>query len=104
MRKDNAMLKADVEALQKRLAAAERALQLRKDQDQHLRDSIFMARREVHRIYLDLTWSLTWGLLGSTRDGGLGDAATTPRAGNCGISRRKYRSASFAHSSFEPWA
>ena len=51
MRKENAILKADVEAMQKRLAAAERALQLRKDQDQQLRDSIFMARREARRLF-----------------------------------------------------
>lgn len=33
--------------MQKRLAAAERVLQLRKEQDQQLKDSIVMARREV---------------------------------------------------------
>jgi hypothetical protein len=47
---ENTALKADMEAMQKRIAATERVLQLRKDQDQQLRDSIFMARREVCRL------------------------------------------------------
>lgn len=47
LKKENTSLKADMEAMRKRMAATERILQLRKDQDQQLRDSIYMARREV---------------------------------------------------------
>jgi hypothetical protein len=36
--------------MQKRLAATERVLHLRKEQDQQLRDSIIMARREVRLL------------------------------------------------------
>jgi hypothetical protein len=44
---ENDTLKNDLGALQKRLATTERILQLRKEQDQQLKDSIVMARREV---------------------------------------------------------
>ncbi len=46
-KRENAALKAEIEALQSRLEATERVIQLRKDQDLHLRESIVMARREV---------------------------------------------------------
>lgn len=36
-----------MEEMQKRLAATERVLQLRKEQDQQLRDSIVLARQQV---------------------------------------------------------
>ncbi|KAJ8699858.1 hypothetical protein PTI98_002937 [Pleurotus ostreatus] len=48
-KRENAALKAEIEALQSRLEATERVIQLRKDQDLHLRESIVMARREAQR-------------------------------------------------------
>jgi hypothetical protein len=47
LKRENASLKAEVETMQKRLQVTERVLQLRKEQDQQLRDSIFLATREV---------------------------------------------------------
>ncbi|EGO21518.1 hypothetical protein SERLADRAFT_473969 [Serpula lacrymans var. lacrymans S7.9] len=49
LKKENEMLKLEVEATQKRLAASEKVLQMRKDQDQQLRDSIVMARHQAQR-------------------------------------------------------
>ncbi|KAI6111485.1 hypothetical protein EDD17DRAFT_1504810 [Pisolithus thermaeus] len=49
LRKENASLKREVDEMQKRLAAAERMLQLRKEQDQQLRDSIVLARQQAQR-------------------------------------------------------
>ncbi|KAL0947137.1 hypothetical protein HGRIS_013268 [Hohenbuehelia grisea] len=50
LKRENVILKADIDSLQTRLEAAERMLQLRKEQDQQLRDSIVMARREAQRV------------------------------------------------------
>lgn len=47
LKKDNALLKLELETTKKRLEASERVLQLRKEQDSHLRDSIFQATREA---------------------------------------------------------
>lgn len=47
LKRENAALKAQLEAQQQKLAAAERMLKQRKEQDQHLRDSIMLARKEV---------------------------------------------------------
>lgn len=47
---ENATLKANVDNLKARLATMERMLKVRKDQDQQLRDSIVMARREVRCV------------------------------------------------------
>jgi uncharacterized membrane protein (DUF106 family) len=47
LKKENVSLKHEMEEMQKRLAEAERVLQLRKEQDQLLRDSIVMARHQV---------------------------------------------------------
>ncbi|KAI6036646.1 hypothetical protein BKA83DRAFT_4165879 [Pisolithus microcarpus] len=47
--KENASLKREVDEMQKRMAAAERMLQLRKEQDQQLRDSIVLARQQAQR-------------------------------------------------------
>lgn len=47
LKKENTSLRAETAALQKRLKATERMLQMRKEQDVHLRDSIFQATREV---------------------------------------------------------
>ncbi|KAJ7752075.1 hypothetical protein B0H16DRAFT_1373556 [Mycena metata] len=49
LKKDNASLKLEVDSLKKRLEATERVLQLRKEQDAHLRDSIFQATKEAQR-------------------------------------------------------
>ena len=43
------MLKEQLEAMQQRLAQAERVLQMRKEQDIQLRDSIIMARQQAQR-------------------------------------------------------
>jgi hypothetical protein len=47
LKKENTSLRAETAALQKRLKATERMLQMRKEQDVQLRDSIFQATREV---------------------------------------------------------
>ena len=48
LKQQNACLKLEIETMQKRLEAANRILQLRKEQDLQLRDSIFQATREVN--------------------------------------------------------
>jgi len=47
LKKENETLKAEISAMKSRLEASERVLKLRKEQDLQLRDSIFMATREV---------------------------------------------------------
>ncbi|GLB35334.1 hypothetical protein LshimejAT787_0208990 [Lyophyllum shimeji] len=49
LKKENSALKLEIEAMKKRLEATERVLQLRKEQDLQLRDSIFQATREAQR-------------------------------------------------------
>ncbi|KAF8559515.1 hypothetical protein OG21DRAFT_1452641 [Imleria badia] len=49
LKKENISLKQEMEEMQIRLAEAERVLQLRKEQDQLLRDSIVMARHQAQR-------------------------------------------------------
>ncbi|KAL4074494.1 hypothetical protein V8B97DRAFT_2016576 [Scleroderma yunnanense] len=49
LKRENASLRREVDELQKRLAVAERVLQLRKEQDQQLRDSIVLARQQAQR-------------------------------------------------------
>jgi hypothetical protein len=51
LKQDNASLRLEVEVLKKRLEATERVLQLRREQDVHLRDSIFQATKEVCLAY-----------------------------------------------------
>lgn len=51
LRKENVSLKQEIEEVQRRLAEAERVIQLRKEQDQLLRDSIVMARHQVGPIF-----------------------------------------------------
>ena len=48
LRKENTSLKTELASMKSRLETAERILKLRKEQDLQLRDSIFMATREVH--------------------------------------------------------
>lgn len=50
LKKENALLKVEVENMRKRLEATDRVLQLRKEQDAQLRDSIFLATKEVDII------------------------------------------------------
>ncbi|KAG9318420.1 hypothetical protein JVU11DRAFT_511 [Chiua virens] len=47
--RENVSLKQDIEEMQRRLSEAERVLQVRKEQDQLLRDSIVMARHQAQR-------------------------------------------------------
>jgi hypothetical protein len=47
LKQENTKLKAEMNALQQRLLNAERVLQIRQEQDQQLKDSIVLARREV---------------------------------------------------------
>lgn len=49
LKKENASLKDQVEAMQQRLAKTEHILKLRKEQDMQLRDSIVMARQQAQR-------------------------------------------------------
>jgi len=49
LKQENATLKADVEEMQRRLAATEKMMKARIDQDQRLRDSIVLARKEAQR-------------------------------------------------------
>ncbi|PFH52376.1 hypothetical protein AMATHDRAFT_74173 [Amanita thiersii Skay4041] len=49
LKRENARLKTEADATQKRLEAMERVIQLRKEQDLQLRESIFLATREAQR-------------------------------------------------------
>lgn len=51
LKKENLTLKLEIEEMQRRLSEAERVLQLRKEQDQLLRDSIVMARHQVGLMF-----------------------------------------------------
>ncbi|KAF8985621.1 hypothetical protein BDQ17DRAFT_1315583 [Cyathus striatus] len=50
LKRENTVLKSELAVMQKRLEATERVLQLRKEQDLQLRDSIFQATREAQRV------------------------------------------------------
>ncbi|KAJ7285624.1 hypothetical protein C8J57DRAFT_1496358 [Mycena rebaudengoi] len=49
LKQDNAALKLEVDMLKKRLETTERIIQLRREQDAQLRDSIFQATKEAQR-------------------------------------------------------
>ncbi|KAK7023719.1 hypothetical protein R3P38DRAFT_2953885 [Favolaschia claudopus] len=49
LKQDNASLRLEVESLKQRLEASQRVLQLRRDQDAQLRDSIYQATKEAQR-------------------------------------------------------
>ncbi|KAE9406416.1 hypothetical protein BT96DRAFT_1014917 [Gymnopus androsaceus JB14] len=49
LKTENSSLKAEIESIQKRLDATERVLQMRKEQDMQLRDSIVQASKEAQR-------------------------------------------------------
>ncbi|KZT69081.1 hypothetical protein DAEQUDRAFT_738400 [Daedalea quercina L-15889] len=55
LKKENDSLRVDVEELRKRLASAEGMLKMRQEQDQQLRDSILLARKEAHRAMISST-------------------------------------------------
>lgn len=73
LKKENGSLKQELEAMSKRLAAAERIMQLRKEQDQQLRESIVMARHQVILLsFADPSIRLShchYYLLGTTSNG-----------------------------------
>ncbi|KAJ3921131.1 hypothetical protein F5877DRAFT_89056 [Lentinula edodes] len=50
LKKENVALKAEIELTQKRLEASERVLQMRKEQDMQLRESIVQASKEVNLL------------------------------------------------------
>ena len=47
LKDENASLKAELEKQRQQLVNMEKALKARQEQDQHLRDSIMIARKEV---------------------------------------------------------
>lgn len=47
LEQENAVLKAELEAVRARLAASEKAMKIRMEHDRELMDSIVMAKREV---------------------------------------------------------
>ncbi|KAJ6455803.1 hypothetical protein C8R45DRAFT_1035758 [Mycena sanguinolenta] len=49
LKQDNASLRLEVETLRRKLETTERVLQLRREQDAQLRDSIFLATKEAQR-------------------------------------------------------
>ncbi|KAG6813608.1 hypothetical protein H0H92_009225 [Tricholoma furcatifolium] len=49
LKRENARLKSEIDVMKKRLEATERVLQLRREQDVQLRDSIFQATKEAQR-------------------------------------------------------
>ncbi|KAI0957112.1 hypothetical protein AcW1_005608 [Taiwanofungus camphoratus] len=50
--RENTSLRAEIDVLQKQLASAEGMLKMRQEQDQQLRDSILLARKEAHRAMI----------------------------------------------------
>jgi uncharacterized protein YcgL (UPF0745 family) len=50
LKKENNALKAEVQSIKKKLETTERVLQLRKEQDMQLRDSIVQASKEVNQL------------------------------------------------------
>lgn len=50
LKRENSRLKLEVEMMKKRLLATEKMIQLRKEQDLQLRDSIVQATKEVTRL------------------------------------------------------
>ena len=55
LNQDNAALRVEIDVLKRRLEATERALQLRREQDVQLRDSIFQATKEVSVVACKLS-------------------------------------------------
>ncbi|EMD38608.1 hypothetical protein CERSUDRAFT_113788 [Gelatoporia subvermispora B] len=57
LKKENTELKMELDEMRKQLASAEATLKMRQEQDQHLRDSIMLARKEAHRVMVSSTTS-----------------------------------------------
>ncbi|PCH38330.1 hypothetical protein WOLCODRAFT_136176 [Wolfiporia cocos MD-104 SS10] len=55
LQNDNDALKAELEETRRQLASVEGMLKMRQEQDQQLRDSILLARKEAHRAMLSST-------------------------------------------------
>ena len=51
LKEENAQLKAELEKQRQQLENMEKALKARQEQDQHLRDSIMLARKEVRLVF-----------------------------------------------------
>lgn len=47
LKQENVELKSKLEAMEKQMGAVRRQIALRNEQDQHLRDNIMLARKEV---------------------------------------------------------
>lgn len=50
LRKENATLKAKLDAMEKQMSSVRRQMTLRTEQDQQLRDHIMLARKEVRKL------------------------------------------------------
>ncbi|KIY51115.1 hypothetical protein FISHEDRAFT_38010, partial [Fistulina hepatica ATCC 64428] len=50
LRKENAVLKAEIEVMKKQLQRTEHVIQMRREQDMQLRDSVYQATREAQRL------------------------------------------------------
>lgn len=74
LKRENYSLKTELEVIRKRLELAERVIQVRKDQDMQLRESIVQATREVSRalsplliFYITRTLVVTYSPFGVHR-------------------------------------
>lgn len=56
LKKENLALKAETDTLRRRLEAAEKVLQVRKEQDAQLRDSVYQATKEIVSVILSSLW------------------------------------------------
>ena len=82
LKKENISLKTELASMKSRLETTERMLRLRKEQDLHLRDSIFMATREVLSFLwrqLSLSSCVLISLAGTASIGRIYYATTTAR-------------------------
>lgn len=74
LKKENKLLKSKLEAIEKQMASVRRQITLRNEQDQHLRDNIALARKEVRMLTYISTGSRRASnrdVLGTTCDGGV---------------------------------
>ena len=52
LKRENVELKSKLEAMEKQMNAVKRQIKLRNEQDQHLRDNIMLARKEVRLLVM----------------------------------------------------
>lgn len=73
LKKENTALKSKLEAMEKQMASVRRQITLRNEQDQHLRDNIALARKEVRMLTKCPGARRTSNSdgLGTTRDGSI---------------------------------